>query len=164
MSQPKPKNQNYDLQAYINDKPQKIGYGYQTKGGNICIRAGELMDDKIVGASFKVGLFIEAADFKDIKDYQGSTLTVYVNNKTQTIGHTAETEKGNIGFYAHEGISDTKLGKLLKAGVYVKRLEDREEEYDCFADEMDPQNGITYQNDHVPKFTSAAQKPKLQYS
>ena len=53
------KREYFNLVGYVKNQRKKIGYAYETKNGNLCIKADEMIDASQIGRLLKKGLYVE---------------------------------------------------------------------------------------------------------
>ena len=59
MSKGEDKREYFDVVAYVQNKPKKIGYAYKTEKGQIAVRADKMMDNTKLGQLLKKGLYVQ---------------------------------------------------------------------------------------------------------
>ena len=50
----------FNVMCYVEGKPKKIGYAYETSKGKLCIRGDKFMRSAVLGEHMKKGIYVEA--------------------------------------------------------------------------------------------------------
>ena len=64
MSKNEEKQEYFDVVAYVQNKPKKIGYAYKTEKGQIAVRADKMMDNTKLGQLLKKGLYVQKKKYR----------------------------------------------------------------------------------------------------